>query len=124
MGKNLQEIVHKINFFSFSFVTVISLSLSAEIIRENDWADKIDDIVMAGLAIVGIIWYKKKGYKSTSVLGSLVIFLAAMLTKVGAIMIEHADSEAVGDDMGILITLIFGLVFVFWMIWQKKKLKT
>lgn len=122
MKEKINELTKKINFFSFSFVSIIGLSMFPELFLEDDPSDKIDDALIVLLGIAGIVWYKKTGHKSNKTTGSIIMFILAILIKIMAIVIERADKEAVGDDIGVLITFVFGFIFTLFMIWKKKKL--
>lgn len=110
----MKEIVRRINFFTAAFVGVVGLSLASEIIMENDVPDKIDDILMVILSLVAIYWYKKSGYKANKTFVSVLLLLGAIAIKIMAVVIEHADKEAVGDDYGVLAALIIAIIFVLW----------
>lgn len=116
----MQDLARRLNFFSVGFVGVLGLSLATEIIHEDDFSDKIDDFVLLILGAVAIYWYKKFGFKTTKTSTSIIFLTLALLTKLGAIVIEHADAEAVGDDIGIFLSLILALAFV---VWQSLKLR-
>lgn len=117
----MKDLVRRLNFFTASFIGVLGLSLSAELFMENDFPDKIDDALMLILGLSAIYWYKKTGYKVSKATGSIIILIIAILIKVLAIYIEHADSEAVGDDFGIISALIIAFIFVVWRTLRKSK---
>lgn len=119
----MKEIVRRINYFSASFVGILGFSLAAEIIQEDDVLDKIDDLIFLLIGIIAIWWYRKKGYLESKTTGSLILIGAGLITKIGAIIIEHADKEAVGDDIGVTVGLIIAFVFVLWqtLSFQKQK---
>jgi hypothetical protein len=119
----MKEVIHRINYFTAAFIGILGFSLAGEIFQEDDAPDKIDDVILLIIGIVAIWWYKKKGYKAPSVTGSLVLLVLALLTKIGAIIVEHADAEAVGDDIGIVIALVITIVFVLWQKFTLKKEK-
>ena len=119
----MKELVHRINYLTAAFVGIIGFSLTGEIFQEDDPPDKVDDVVLLIIGIICIWWYKKKGYKAESVKGSLLFLVLALLTKIGAIIVEHADKEAVGDDIGILIAIVITTGFVLWQSLIHKKEK-
>lgn len=53
--------------------------------------------------------------------GSVVIFVLGVLIKLMGIYIERGDKDALGDDIGILIVLVLGLIFVTWQVLTHKK---
>lgn len=119
----MKEVIHRINYFTASFVSILGLSLAGEIFQEDDSPDKVDDAVLLIIGLVAIWWYKKKGYKAESVKVSLIFLVLALLTKIGAIIIEHSDAEAVGDDIGVAIGLALAIIFVVWQKFSLKKTK-
>jgi peptidoglycan/LPS O-acetylase OafA/YrhL len=119
----MKDFFHRINFFVASFIGILGFSLAGEIFQEDDPADKVDDTILLLIGIICIWWYKKKGNKVDSVKGSLLFLLLALLTKIGAIIVEHADAEAVGDDIGVGIGLLLAIIFVLWQTVTAKKRK-
>lgn len=117
----MKDFFTKINFLVTTFVSIIGFTLIYEVISENDLEDKLDDALMIILGIAAIWWYKKSGYKGAGGKMALIISGAAVLLKVMAIFIEHADKEAVGDDIGIFIGLLLLFLFVLWQILSRKK---
>lgn len=117
----MKDLARRLNFFATTFIGLLGLTLIYEVISENDPMDKLDDVLILLLGIVSIWWYKIKGYRSESAFSSIVILGLGLLFKVIGIFIEHADKEALGDDIGIAITLVLGFIFVTWQTLSHKK---
>jgi drug/metabolite transporter (DMT)-like permease len=117
----MKDLARRVNFFTASFIGILGLSLIGEVIMEHDMEDKVDDILMVILGLAAIYWYRRTGHKLNKTIGSVVIVGIAVLIKVYAIYIEHADKEAVGDDFGILAALIIALIFIIWQTLRNKK---
>lgn len=117
----MKEALHRINYFAVSFISILGFALMPEIIQEDDPPDKVDDVLLLIIGLLAIWWYKKMGYKADSSKGSLLFLGIAFLTKVGAIILEHADKEAVGDDIGVAIGLLISFIFVLWQTLTHKK---
>ncbi len=111
----------KLNFFVASFLGIVSLSLISEIFMEDDPMDKIDDVLFLILGIVAIFWYKKNATKKT--IAPVVLTVLGVVIKFGAIVVEHADKEALGDDIGIFVAMVIALVLVIYQYLQLKKAK-
>jgi hypothetical protein len=116
----MKEFYSKINFLVATFVSILGFTLVYEVISEDDPADKIDDALMVVLGIVAIWWYKKSGYKGSSAKPAILISGVSVLIKIMAVIIEHADKEAVGDDIGILLALILLFVFITWQVLSRR----
>jgi hypothetical protein len=117
----MKELYGKINYFVTSFVSILGFTLIYEVFAEDDREDKLDDALMVVLGVAAIWWYRKAGYKGESVVPAIIISGLAVLTKIMAVAIEHADKEAVGDDIGILISLVLAFGFVVWQVLAHKK---
>lgn len=117
----MKELYVKINFFVTSFISILGITLIYEIIKENDVADKIDDSLMVILGIIAIWWYRKTGHRGEDSKPAVIISGTAVAIKILAVAIEHADKEALGDDIGILIALISAFALVVYMVYFSKK---
>lgn len=104
-----------------SLISILGATLIYEVITEDDPMDKIDDAIMVVLGVVAVWWYKKTGHKGNN--SNVAIWLSglAVATKIMAVAIEHADKEAVGDDIGILLALLLAFGLVLWQVYSNKK---
>lgn len=116
----MKDLARRLNFFSTTFTSILGFSLAAEIMQEDDFEDKIDDVILLIIGIAAIWWYKTRGYKADNTVGSIVIVGLGLLTKFGALIIEHADKEALGDDIGIFIALLLAFIFIIWQTFAHK----
>jgi len=117
----MRELYTRVNFFVASVISIMGFTLIYEVISEDDPMDKIDDFLMVVLGVAAIWWYKKIGHKGASSIPAVWISGVAVALKILAVIIEHADKEAVGDDIGILISLIMIFVFVTYLVFFHKK---
>lgn len=116
--KKLKEVPQKLNFFATSFLSVGGFALAFELVRENDLPDKIDDALFVILAISSIFWYRKNATKKTIM--PVVLVGIGVLIKIMAIIIEHADAEAMGDDIGFGLAILFAFLIT---VFQYRKLR-
>lgn len=103
--ENLKHSV--LNFFASAFLGIMGFALLPEVINENDVPDKIDDALFFLLGLFAIFWYRKNSSKRSAM--PIVLLAIAVLIKIGAIIIEHDDKEAVGDDIGVFIGIVIAL---------------
>src|SRR5690349_10533664 len=116
----MKELTKRLNFFTATFLGIVGISLISEVFQEDDFPDKIDDFLIFLLGIGAIYWYKKTGFKAGKSTTSVVLLVVAFFIKLMGIIIEHADKEALGDDIGVFIPIIFALVFVAWQTYFRK----
>ncbi len=119
--ENQLTLRQKLNFFICSFIGILGISLVPEILTEDDKLDKVDDILMLVLSFVVIAWARRNNNINSSSSMPVWFLVIAILIKIGAIAIEHADKEAVGDDFGVLAALIIAFIFVGWMLYKNKQ---
>ena len=119
MAGKIKEFPQKLNFFVVGFLSAVSLSLAFEIFKEDDVHDKIDDIAFLVLGIATIFWYRKNANKYS--IAPVVLMGLGLVIKIAAVMIEFADKEAVGDDIGIGIALVFAFVITIYQYFKLKK---
>ncbi len=117
----MKELYTRVNFFVASVISIIGFTLIYEVISEDDPMDKIDDALMVVLGVIAIWWYKKTGHKGANSIPAVWISAAAVVLKIFAVFVEHADKEAVGDDIGILISLIMVFALTTYLIFFRKK---
>src|ERR1700690_2024891 len=110
---NIQQYINRgFNLLAVSIVGLSGFAFLPEVFLENDIPDKVDDIVLFILGIVGMVWYRKNKYARSFVPVLLVIL--ALLTKIGALIVEFDDAASVGDDFGALILFVLALGLVWY----------
>ena|ERR1051326_6700215 len=110
------------NLLGTSIVALAGFAFTAEIFLENDWPDKIDDITLFVLAIVGIIWYLMGNNKYKRSIVPVVLIILSLLAKIMAVIIERDDKDAVGDDFGGLTLFVISTVLILYQYFKTKKL--
>ena len=119
----IQESINRgFNLLATSIVGLSGFAFLPEVFLEKDVPDKIDDILLFVFAIIGIIWYKRKNNRHTHSLFPVVLVGLALLTKIGALIIEFDDPESAGDDFGALILFTLAFVLVLTQYFKTKKL--
>lgn len=100
------------NLLSTSIVAIAGFAFAPEAILEKDAPDKIDDALLFALALVAMAWYAWSGKRTQRSIAPVVIMLIALIVKIGGLIVEMDDPEAMGDDAGgvILFLLATGLV--------------
>ena len=110
---NIRDSINRgFNLLAVSIVGLSGFAFLPEAFLENDAPDKIDDVLLFILGLLGIAWYSKKDNSYSRSLVPVVLVGLSLLTKIGALFIEFDDAASVGDDFGalILFVLSFGLV--------------
>jgi hypothetical protein len=85
----------------------VGIGLVAEFFREPEWIDKADDIIIVGLAIFGGIWYFTGRNRNKFSWLPIALLTISTLVKIGAVINEFSDKVAVGDDLGLVIPMVF-----------------
>ena len=101
-----------VNLLGTSVVGLAGFAFMPEIVLENDAPDKVDDILLFLLALGAMWWYNRAGNKYLRSVAPVVFVVLALVIKIGAVVVEHDDAEAVGDDMGGLILFILSIGLV------------
>ncbi len=104
MPESIREAINRgNNLLAVGYLSITSVAVLGLVFGEADWGDKLDDIAIAVLAIIAIIWYfsGRNRYKRSLVPLSLVGI--SFLAKVAALVIEWDDPASAGDDYGIVI---------------------
>jgi hypothetical protein len=111
-----------LNLLGVSIVALAGFAFLPEVIIENDFPDKIDDGLLFVIGLTAIGWYLTgKNKFKRSVMPVVFVFLS-LATKILAVIIEHDDKEAIGDDFGALILFILAAILVSYLYIKSKKL--
>lgn len=120
---NLKDSINRgFNLLGTSIVALAGFAFTAEIFLENDWPDKIDDITLLVLGVVAIIWYLSGKNKYMRSIMPVVLVALSLLAKIGAIIVEHDDKDAVGDDFGGLTLFVLATGLIIYQYFKTKKL--
>ena len=102
-------------------VTVIlgltGLTFGSEIIAEADPIDKVDNTLLAIIAVVAVVWYLMGKHWVQRSLVPVGLVLGALLVQIMGVAIEIGDPQALGDDIPGMI-LFTSLVIVVGMLWS------
>ncbi len=88
---------------------------------ESELAFKLDEFLIAVIAILAAIWYLKGRNKFKRSIAPLLFVYFAFLVKIVAVVIEFRDKEDVGDDFGALILFFAASIIVTWLYVKSKK---
>jgi peptidoglycan/LPS O-acetylase OafA/YrhL len=78
---------------------------------ENDWGDRLDDIGLALVGIVGLVWYLAGRNRFKRSVVPLVLASLAVAVQLLAILLERDDPAAFGDNY-VGLTLLVPLLAV------------
>ncbi len=99
----------------------LALALSVyEIFIENEWADKADDIIFIGLALIAILWPRIRKGKVPRFF-SLIFLVLALITKVVSFFIEGDDLKAMGPDYLVIGFMALGIIINVYAQFSPKK---
>ncbi len=104
-----------VNLLGVTILAIESSLASFEIVNETEWIDRLDDLVVAGLAIIGLVWYLVGSNRfRRSPLPWVLLALAWIRKMIGLFVIERDDANAAGPDYGLIVTLLLGAIVVVW----------
>ncbi len=111
-----------LNFFGITILSIDASLALFEIFNETEWNDRFDDFVVTGLSIIGIIWYLvgRNRYQRNP-LPLVILALAWILKLVAVFVIERDDSNAVGPDYGLIITLGLATIIFAWQYFRSRR---
>ncbi len=104
-----------VNFLGVAILAIESSLALFEIVNETEWIDRLDDLVVAGLAIIGLVWYLAGSNRfRRSPLPWALLSLAWIMKMIGLFVIGRDDANAAGPDYGVIVTLLLGAIVVAW----------
>jgi hypothetical protein len=111
-----------LNLLAISITGLAGFAFLPEIFIEQDIPDKVDDIVLFIIALIGMVWYTRNNNRYIRSVTPVIIVIMAMMVKIVGVIIEHADSVSVGDDLGGLILFILATGLVTYQYFKSKTL--
>ena len=119
----IQESINRgFNLLAVSIVGLSGFAFLPEAFLENDIPDKIDDITLFVLGLVSIWWYNRSTNRYLRSALPVVLVVLALITKIGALIVEFDDPASAGDDFGALILFVLATALVLYQYIQTKKL--
>ena len=110
------------NLLMSGFLAVLGFGLSPEIIRETEWIDRADDIMLVILAIAASSWYLYGTNRTRRSLVPFGLLIIALITKFAAVALEISDVEAVGDEFGVIPVLILIVALSGYLLFARREL--
>lgn len=119
---NVKEAINRgLNFFAVAVLGIEGFQALFEAITENELIDKIDDLIVVGVAIRAIIWYIRGNNKTKRSFFPGVLLLVVLAAKIGAFFVEHDDAQAIGPDYGILSVIVLTIIIFSWQYYSVRK---
>jgi|SRR5581483_9151457 len=103
------------NLATVAVVSIAALAFSPEMITEDEMLHKVDDALLFILALVAIWWYRRARNRFQRTITPVLIALAAVIIKFGAVLLEMHDAADVGDDIGGLIVFLLAFILAWWL---------
>lgn len=123
MPKSTQEALNRgNNLMVVAFINVLAVGWISEVFREDDWADKTDEILMIIFAVIALVWYLRKENRYHVSWIPFILLILTCAAKAGAIMIELNDQAAVGDDFGAIVPLFVMIIVTAIILIRTRKL--
>ena len=111
MPKTIQEAMNRgNNLMVIAFLNVLALGWVVETFREDDWVDKIDDILLIVFALAALIWFLRQSNRYQASWLPFTLLVLSFVIKVIGIGLEIADTEAVGDDIGVILPFVLMVI--------------
>ena len=109
------------NFLGIVLLNIYALTLVSVVLIETEWNDRIDDILIITLAIIGIFWYRFGKNRFIFSLVPLILNALALATHIISILIELDDAKAIGDDILAVQYFLFTTIFLAWIWYRGRK---
>ncbi len=112
-----------VNLLGVAILSIESTLGLFEIFNETEWIDRLDDLVVVTLAVIGIVWYLAGSNRyQRSPLPWVLLGLAWVMKIIGLFVIERDDANAAGPDYGLIVTLLVGAIVVAWQYFRARRL--
>lgn len=110
---NIQNALNRgFNLLAISITGLVGFAFLPEVFVENDVPDKLDDGALFIVGLVAIVWYRYSQNRYVRSVMPVALVVIAALVKLSGLLIEIADPESFGDDIGGLILLVLATALV------------
>jgi len=99
------------NILPVGFLAALGLGILSVLFDETEWIDRAGDIVLFLVAIAAIAWYFHGINRFRRSLVPIVLVTIALVTRIVELGVEFGDPAAVGDEFGVIPTLVLILIF-------------
>jgi peptidoglycan/LPS O-acetylase OafA/YrhL len=112
-GFGVQEAVNRgFNMMIATILGLTALTFGAEIFAEADPVDKVDNILLAAIGVIAVVWYFiGKNWRRRSVL-PVTLVGGALAVQILGVFIEKDDQTALGADIPWLFIFVPLLILV------------
>ena len=103
------------NFAVAAFLGALAIGMLTAIPTEDEFAHKLDEIVIPIVVAAFVAWYfmgRNKFSRSLVPLGAVAVVL--VLKAIALFVLEFNDKEDRGDDIGICVVLVAFIVIAAW----------
>ena len=101
-----QAIVRGYNFFVVAFLGILAGGLVTELFQESEWLFRVDELLIIAIAIIAVVWYLVGQHRLTRSVVPILLAVGALAAKLLGLILEIKDAADVGDDIGIVQTLL------------------
>jgi hypothetical protein len=106
----VQAMTRGYNFFVVAFLGIVGGSLVTQVIFEDEWTHRLDELLLMAIAVVAIVWYRSGKNRLNQSSVPLTLAGAALLSKVFGMVLEINDTADVGDDFNYLMLLLLFVI--------------
>ena len=109
------------NLLATGLLAVLAAGVLPVAFIENEWVDRIDDILIGVIALGAIIWYVWGHNRfHWSITPAMLVGLALIVKAVTVFATEATDATARGDDIGVMAGFAVALALVAWQVWKTR----
>jgi peptidoglycan/LPS O-acetylase OafA/YrhL len=113
------------NLLATGLLAVLAAGVVPVAFIENEWIDRVDDIVIGVIAVVAIAWYVwGRNRLRWSIMPAALVGLGLIMKAVTVFATEATDVNARGDDIGVMVGFAVALALVGWQVWRARPSRT
>ena len=99
------------NMMPVAILAALGFGLLTVLVEESEWIDRAGDIVLFLIAIASTAWYFSGTNRFSRSYVPLALVVIALATKIGELGLEIGDPASVGDEFGVIPTLVLMIIF-------------
>jgi uncharacterized membrane protein YqjE len=111
------------NLLATGFLAISSLAFFPDYFLESEFLNKLDEVLLLVLGLIGIGWYLRGRNKFSRSFIPIALLFLGLVVKILGIIWEISQKEDIGDDFGGAVLFVLATIVALWLYFKSKSFK-